>query len=42
MDMEKNEEVIVLDRGQELEEVAATAVCCLGKPSAPSSGDAVR
>lgn len=42
MDMEKNEEVIVLDRGQELAEMAATAGCCIGKPSAASSGDSVR
>ena len=38
MDIEKNELVIVLDCGKDLEEVAATATCCKGKPSVASSG----
>ena len=38
MDVEKRDVVIVLDCGKELAEVAATAGCCLGKPSAASSG----
>ncbi|MDO9068034.1 MAG: hypothetical protein Q7W05_06220 [Deltaproteobacteria bacterium] len=42
MDVEKTETVIVLDRGKELEEVAAEATCCQGRPSAASSGDAAR
>ena len=42
MDVEKNELVIVLDHGKELAEVAATAACCSGKPSAASSGDPAR
>ena len=37
MDLEKNEVVIVLDRGQELEEVAAEATCCKGRPNASTS-----
>jgi hypothetical protein len=37
MDVEKNEELIVLDCGKEPEEVAAEAGCCVGRPSAPSS-----
>ncbi|MDO9041224.1 MAG: hypothetical protein Q7U64_02630 [Desulfocapsaceae bacterium] len=42
MDVEKTEMVIVLDCGKNLEEVAATAACCIGKPSAASSGDPAR
>lgn len=37
MDVEKNEAVIVLDRGQDLEEVAIAAYCCRGKPSAAAA-----
>jgi hypothetical protein len=34
----KNEVVIVLDNGIDIEEVASTASCCKGRPSAASSG----
>jgi hypothetical protein len=37
MDVEKNEMVIVLDCGKDLAEVAATAACCSGKPSAATT-----
>jgi len=42
MDVEKRDLVIVLDCGKELEEVAATAACCSGKPVAASSASADR
>ncbi len=41
MNVEKNEMVIVLDCGKDIEEVAAEASCCLGKPVAASSGDSI-
>ncbi len=37
MDVEKNEVVIVLDRGQNLEEVAAEGTCCSGKVSSSAA-----
>jgi len=37
MDVEQNEVVIVLDRGQEPKEVAAEGICCKGRPSASVS-----
>ena len=42
MDVEKTETVIVLDCGKDLAEVAAEGTCCIGKPSAPSSGTPAR
>lgn len=41
MDVEKNEMVIVLDCGKELEEVATEMACCLGRPSAAAGGDSI-
>jgi hypothetical protein len=37
MDVEKNEVVIVLDRGKDLEEVADATYCCQGKPSSAAA-----
>lgn len=31
------EQIIVLDQGMDAAEVAATAGCCLGKPTAPAT-----
>lgn len=42
MDVEKNEVVIVLDCGKDIDEVAAEGACCIGKPVAASSGDPAR
>lgn len=39
MDVEKNEVVIVLDCGMDLEDVACEMACCKGKPSVAASGD---
>ncbi len=37
MDLEKNDLVIVLDCGKDVEEVVVMAVCCKGKPSAAAT-----
>jgi hypothetical protein len=42
MDVEKNELVIVLDYGKDLEEVATEAACCIGKPSMAATASADR
>jgi len=42
MDVEKNEVLIVLDCGKDLEEVAAEATCCKGRPSLSATVDPVR
>jgi hypothetical protein len=42
MDVEKNEEVVVLDCGKDVDEVAATGICCIGRPSVASTASADR
>lgn len=42
MDLKKNEQVIVLDCGKEVAEVAAMGTCCIGRPSAASAASADR
>ena len=42
MDVGKNEEVVVLDCGKDVDEVAAMGTCCKGRPSAASAASADR